>query len=88
MRHLPAGGRLFSGSRGGAGLPIGLGATSPGGGSRGTHEGRAKRGPWSSKLQRRLKARGRGCGRGSGGAGSIWLNVHGIRVSRRELVGG
>ena len=88
MRHLPARGRLFSGGGGGAGLPIGLGATGPGGGSRGTHERRAKRGPWGSKLQRGLKAWGGGCGGESGGAGFVWLNVHSIRVSRRELASG
>ena len=60
MRHLPGRGRLFSGGGGGAGLPIGLGATSPGGGSGRTHESRAKRGPWGSKLQRGLKALGGG----------------------------
>ena len=35
-----------------------------------------------------LRPRGGGCGGGSGGAGSVWLNVHGIRGSRRELVSG
>ena len=88
MRHLPVRGRLFSGGRGGAGLPIGLGATSPGGGSRGTHERRAERGPWGSKLQRGLKTWGGGCGRRSGGAGFVWLNIHGIRVGRGELASG
>ena len=51
MRHLPARGRLVSGGGGGAGLPIRLAVTGPGGGPRGAHERRAKRGPWSSKLQ-------------------------------------
>ena len=88
VRHLPARGRLFSGGRGGAGLPIGLGAASPGGGTRGTHERRAERGPWGSKLQRGLKTWGGGCGRRSEGAGFVWLNIHGIRVSRGELASG
>ena len=88
VRNLPARGRLFSGGGGGAGLPVALGATGPGGGSRVTHEGRAKRGPWGSKLQRGLKACGWGCGRGTGGACCVWLNVHSIRVSRTELVSG
>ena len=70
MRHLPARGRLVSGGGGGAGLPIGLGATGPGGGSRGTHEGRAKRGPWSSKLQGGLKTWGGGVEEGAGGPAS------------------
>ena len=56
VRHLPVRGRMVSGGGGGAGLPIGLGATGPGGGSRGTHERTAKRGPWGSKLQGGLKA--------------------------------
>ena len=45
MRHLPARGRLIYGGVGGAELPIGLGATGPIGGPRGTHERRVKRGP-------------------------------------------
>ena len=88
MRHLPARGRLVSGGGGGAELPIGLGATGPGGGSRGTHECGAKRGPWSRKLQGGLKAWGGGCGRGGRGTCFIRLNVHGIRISRGKLVGG
>ena len=76
MRHLPAQGRLISGGRGGAGLPIGLGATGPGGGSRETHERRAKRGPWSSKLQGGLKAWGGGVEQGAGGlASSGWVSM-------------
>ena len=66
MRHLLARGRLISGGGGEAGLPIGLGATGPGGRSRGTHECRAKRGPWSSKLQGGLKAWGGGVEEGAG----------------------
>ena len=74
MRHLLARGRLFSGGWGGAGLPIGLGATGPGGGSRGTHERRAKRGPWGSKLQRGLKAWGEG----------VWRRERGDRLRLAE----
>ena len=42
MRHLPERGQLISGSRGGAGVPIGVGATRPGGRRRGAHERRAE----------------------------------------------
>ena len=56
--------------------------------TRGTHERRAKRGPWGSKLQGEFKAWGRGCGGGSGGSCFVWLGVHGVRVSRRQLVDG
>ena len=87
MRHLQARGQLVSRGGGGAGLSIRLGATSPGGGSRGTHERRAKRGPWGSELQGGLKAWGLGCGRGSGGTCFVWLNVHDIAISRRKLAG-
>ena len=88
MRHLPARGRMFSGGAGGAGLPIRLGATGPGGGFRGTHESRAKRGPWSSELQGGLKTWGGGCGSGRGGTLFVCLSVHGVRVGRGKLVGG
>ena len=65
MRHLPARGRLISGGGGEAGLPIGLGATGSGGRPQGTHECRAKRSPWSSKLQGGLKAWGGGVKEGA-----------------------
>ena len=52
---------------GGAGLPIGLGATGPGGGPLGAHECRAGRGPWSGELQRGLTAWGGGGGGGGNG---------------------
>ena len=79
---------MVSGDGGEVGLPIGLGATGPGGGSRETHERRAQRGPWGSKIYGGLKAWGGGCGRGSRGKCFIRLNIHGIRVSRRKLAGG
>ena len=88
MRHLPARGRLISRGRGGAGLPIGWGATGPGGGSRGTHERRTKRSPWGGKLQRGLKTWGGGCGGGSGETCFVRLDVDGIRVGRRKWEGG
>ena len=86
MRHLPARGQLITGGGGGAGLSIGLGATGPGSGPRGTHEPRTKRGPWGSEFQGGLKARGGGCGRGSGGSDFIWLGVQGVWVGRGKLV--
>ena len=76
MRHLPARGRQVSSSRGGAGLPIGLGVTGLGGGPQGTHGRIAKRGPWGGELQGGLKAWGGGMEEGAGGLGSSgWMSM-------------
>ena len=73
MRHLAARGQLVSGGGGGAGCPVWLGATGLVGGSRGTHERGAERGPWSSKLQGRLKA-----------WGGVWSRERGDLLCRAE----
>ena len=77
MRHLPAQGRRVSRRGGGAGLPIGLGSTGPGGGPRGAHECGAKRGPWGGELQGELKAwGGEGVEEGAGGlVSSGWVSM-------------
>ena len=66
VRHLPARGRQVSRGGGGAGLPIGLGATGPGGGPRGGHECGAESCPWGGELQGGLKVWGGGVEEGTG----------------------
>ena len=88
MRHLPRGGRRLSRGGGGAGLPIGLGATGPGGGPRGAHECGAEMGPWGGKLQGGLKAWWGGCREGNGGSCFVRLGVHGVQIRGRQLWSG